>query len=102
MATLNTVRAVLQDARMREQAGVVQREVQALLKDVVRLDDRVFKLHRHFDQAGEDMRQIRISTDKVIKRGENIENIRIGEMEAGDESPDARVQPLPPPERDTG
>lgn len=102
MATLNTVRAVLQDARMREQAGVVQREVQALLKDVLRLDDRVSRLHRHFDQAGEDMRQIRISTDKVIKRGENIENVRIGEKEAGDEDPDARVRPLPLPERDAG
>ena len=102
MATLNTVRAVLQDARMREQAGVVQREVQALLKDVLRLDDRVSKLHRHFDQAGEDMRQIRISTDKVIKRGEIIENVRVGEMEAGDEGPDAGVRPLPSAERDAG
>ena len=102
MATLNTVRAVLQDARMREQAGVVQREVQALLKDVLRLDDRVSKLHRHFDQAGEDMRQIRISTDKVIKRGEIIENVRVGEMEAGDEGPNAGVRPLPPAERDAG
>ena len=102
MATLNTVRAVLQDARMREQAGVVQREVQALLKDVLRLDDRVSKLHRHFDQAGEDMRQIRISTDKVIKRGEIIENVRVGEMEAGDEGPDAGVRSLPPAERGAG
>ena len=102
MATLNTVRAVLQDARMREQAGVVQREVQALLKDVLRLDDRVSKLHRHFDQAGEDMRQIRISTDKVIKRGEIIENVRVGEMEAGDEGPDAGVRPLPSAGRDAG
>ena len=102
MATLNTVRAVLQDARMREQAGVVQREVQALLKDVLRLDDRVSKLHRHFDQAGEDMRQIRISTDKVIKRGEAIESVRVGEMEAGDEGPDAGVRPLPSAERGAG
>lgn len=102
MATLNTVRAVLQDARMREQAGVVQREVQALLKDVLRLDDRVSKLHRHFDQAGEDMRQIRISTDKVIKRGEAIESVRVGEMEAGGEGPDAGVRPLPSAERGAG
>ena len=95
MATLNTVRAVLQDAQMREQAGVVQREVQALLKDVLRLDDRVSKLHRHFDQASEDMRQIRISTDKVVKRGENIENIQVGEIEADDNSLDSRMHQLP-------
>lgn len=102
MATLNTVRAILQDAQMREQAGVVQREVQALLKDVLRLDDRVSKLHRHFDQAGEDMRQIRISTEKVIKRGENIENLQIGDTEAGEEGSDAQIHQLPPRERDAG
>ncbi len=102
MATLNTVRAVLQDARMREQAGVVQREVQTLLKDVLRLDDRVSRLHRHFGQAEEDMRQIRISTEKVVKRGENIENIQIGEADAGEDGPDARIHELPPPERGVG
>lgn len=100
MATLNTVRAILQDAQMREQAGVVQREVQALLKDVVRLDDRVSKLHRHFDQAGEDMRQIRISTEKVIKRGENIENIQVGEDSEEAGLDDAHVHQLPPRDRD--
>ncbi len=44
MATLNTVRAILKDARMREQAGVIQTELLTLLKDVERLDDRVEKL----------------------------------------------------------
>ncbi|WP_374443659.1 DNA recombination protein RmuC [Stella sp.] len=79
MATLNTVRAVLKDVRMREQAGIVQKEVRLLLDDVGRLDDRVGKLQRHFDQTAEDIRQIRISTDKVTKRGE-----RIGELEVED------------------
>ncbi len=65
MATLTTVRAVLKDARMREQAGVIQIELMTLLKDVERLDDRVGKLQRHFDQTTEDIRQIRISTEKV-------------------------------------
>ncbi len=74
-AMLNTIRAVLQDVQMREQAGVIQTEVQKMLEDVVRLDDRVGKLQRHFDQAGEDMRQIRISTDKVANRGERIVNL---------------------------
>ena len=34
MATLNTVRAVLKDARMREQAHVIQAEVRIMLNDV--------------------------------------------------------------------
>ncbi|TCS65023.1 DNA recombination protein RmuC [Varunaivibrio sulfuroxidans] len=79
MATLNTVRAVLKDANMREQAGVIQGEVVKLLGDIKRLDERVGKLQRHFGQATEDIREIRISTDKVTRRSENIEAIELGE-----------------------
>ena len=84
MATLNTVRAVLKDARMREQAGVIQNEVLTLLKDVDRLDDRVAKLQRHFGQADEDIRQIRISTEKVTKRAQRIEEVQLGDVETPD------------------
>ena len=41
MATLNTVRAILKDVHMREQAGVIQTEVVRLLDDVQRLDDHL-------------------------------------------------------------
>ena len=85
MATLNTVRAVLKDAHMREQAGAIQKEVLALLDDVGRLDDRVAKLQRHFEQAGEDMRGIRISTEKVTKGAEKIDQIQLGEGEGQEE-----------------
>jgi DNA recombination protein RmuC len=70
---------VLRDVQMHEQAGIIQAEVQAMLKDVLRLDERVGKLQRHFDQASEDMRHIRISTEKVTKRGESIERIELGD-----------------------
>ena len=79
MATLHTVRAVLKDVRMREQAGVIQTQVLAMLKDVTRLDERVAKLQRHHEQAGEDLRQIRISTDKVTRKAEKIEEIQIAD-----------------------
>ena len=79
MATLNTVRAVLKDARMREQAGLIQKEVRLLLDDVGRLDSRVAQLDKHFVQATEDIRQIRISTDKVVKRADRIEAVQVGD-----------------------
>lgn len=88
MATLNTVRAVLKDARMREQAGVIQKEVHTLLDDIGRLDDRVAALDKHFNQAAEDIRQIRISTDKVVKRADRIEAVQLG-----DDAPAAAVTP---------
>jgi DNA recombination protein RmuC len=95
MATLNTVRAVLKDVRMREQAGVIQNELLMLLRDVERLDERVGKLQRHHDQSGEDLRQIRISTDKVTKRAERIEELQLEEAEAPEES-------LAPPQKTLG
>ncbi|NKB48854.1 MAG: DNA recombination protein RmuC [Alphaproteobacteria bacterium] len=76
-ATLNTVRAVLKDVRMKEAAGLIQHEVATMMTDVARLDDRVGKLQRHFDQAGEDMRAVRISTEKITKRGDRIQDLEI-------------------------
>ena len=77
MATLHTVRAVLKDARISEQAGLLQGEVGRLLDDVRRLDDRVGRLQAHFGQAEEDMRQIRISTEKIDKRAERIREVEV-------------------------
>jgi DNA recombination protein RmuC len=93
MATLNTVRAVLKDVRMREQAGVIQTEVRSLLQDVQRLDDRISKLQSHFNQAVEDIRQVRISTDKITKGAEKIENVELGEPDAALDAPNvARIE----------
>ncbi|MEO1056832.1 MAG: DNA recombination protein RmuC, partial [Actinomycetota bacterium] len=81
MATLNTVRAVLKDVRMREQAHLIQDEVRKLLDDIGRLDDRVGALEKHFDQAERDIKQIRISTDKIAKTGGRIEDLEVEEVE---------------------
>jgi DNA recombination protein RmuC len=87
MATLTTVRAVLKDVRLREQAHLIQGELRALLEDVSRLDERTAKLQRHFEQANEDVRQIRISTEKVGRRAE-----RVGELELGEDKREAAIE----------
>lgn len=79
MATLNTVRAVLKDAKMREQAGVIQKEVGTLVEDIGRLDTRIESLSKHFKQANEDVDGIRISSTKIGKRIQRIEDIELGE-----------------------
>ncbi len=75
MATLHTIRAVMRDAQMREQAHIIQNEVAAMAKDVDRLDQRVAKLQTHFNQSSEDIRNIRISTEKITKRADKIESL---------------------------
>ena len=82
-ATLNTVRAIFRDVRMRQQAGLIQKEVHALVQDVGRLEDRVDKLSTHFGQAVKDIDMIQTSSRKIANRG-----TRIHELELDDE-PDA-------------
>ena len=79
MATLNTVRAVLKDAKMREQAGVIQKEVGTLIEDVARLDSRIDSLSKHFKLANEDVDGIRISSGKIGRRIQKIEDLELGE-----------------------
>lgn len=77
MATLNTVRAILKDASMREQAGVIQKEVGILVEDVSRLDERVDNLSRHFDMAAKDISEIKVSSGKISKRIQRIEDFEL-------------------------
>ena len=77
MATLTTIRAILRDVQMREQAGAIQKEVGLLVGDVKRLDERVGRLQRHFEQTSDDFRQVRISTEGIARHGQRIEAIQI-------------------------
>ncbi|GGE90289.1 DNA recombination protein RmuC [Stappia taiwanensis] len=70
--SIQVVQSVLRDARMREEAHLIQAQVAHLVEDVTRLDGRVRKLHSHFGQAAKDIDQILISTDKIGKRGQAI------------------------------
>ncbi len=82
MATLNTVRAVLKDVRMREQAGEVQKLVGLMLADVRLLEKRVGNLRRHFSQTTEDLGEIETSTSRIIGRGERIQSVDMGDQPA--------------------
>ena len=82
MAVLNTMRAVMKDARMREQAGSIRRELGELYKDIDRLGERVGNLDRHFGQAAKDIEEIKISSDKAGKRARRLDNFDFEELAA--------------------
>jgi DNA recombination protein RmuC len=77
MATLHTIHAVMRDAAMQEQAHIIQKEVGLLSKDINRLDERVENLQKHFNASTEDIKKIRISTEKITKRADKIENVDV-------------------------
>lgn len=81
MLSIQVIQSVLRDAKMREQAHLIQAEVGHLIADVSRLNDRVGKLQSHFAQANKDIDQILISTDKISKRSRKIEDLELGEPE---------------------
>ncbi len=87
MATLNTVRAVLKDVHMREQAGVIQKEVVTLLEDMGRLDNRIENLEKHFSLAEKDIREIRVSADKIGRRGDRITELEFGDIDPNEALP---------------
>ena len=80
MATLNTMRAILKDARMREQAGAIRKELTSLYQDVDRLGVRVESLDRHFNQAAKDISDIKISADKAGRRAKRLDNFDFEEI----------------------
>ena len=85
MATLNTMRAVLKDARMREQAGAIRKELALLYGDVERLGVRVESLDRHFGQAAKDIEDIKVSSDKAGRRARRLDNFDFEELASTDQ-----------------
>jgi DNA recombination protein RmuC len=77
---IQVLQALVRDARIRDEARVIQTEVQKLLADVGRLSERVGKLDSHFRQAQDDVAQIRTSAEKIVKRGQNIEALEFDDQ----------------------
>jgi DNA recombination protein RmuC len=90
MLAIQVIQQIRRDARMREAAGKILVEVGLLVADVNRLRDRVENLDKHFGQANSDVKQILISADKIVNRGD-----RIRDVEFGGEPPSADILPGP-------
>lgn len=73
MATLNTMRAVLKDARMREQAGNIRKQLAMLHRDVELVVERVGKLNTHFGQARHDLEEITTAAERAGKRATRLD-----------------------------
>ncbi len=81
MATLNTMRAVLKDARMREQAGAIRATLRQLHRDVELVVERVSKLDTHFNQARSDLEGITTAAERAGKRAAKLDNFDFEELE---------------------
>jgi DNA recombination protein RmuC len=82
MMAIQVMQTIVRDARMRDQAHVIQAEVGKLLEDVRRLAERTAKLDNHFRQAQEDVAQITASSEKIVRRGERIDTMEFSQGDA--------------------
>ncbi|MCQ2575056.1 MAG: DNA recombination protein RmuC [Alphaproteobacteria bacterium] len=74
-ATLNTIRAVLSDIKIKHVANKIKHELDLLLTDLSRLNDRAENLQKHFSQTTTDIEQIQTSVDKITPRAEKISDM---------------------------
>ncbi len=79
MMAVQVMQAIVRDARVREQAHMIQNEVRNLVDDIGRLHERITKLQTHFRQAGDDVAGALISSEKILKRGERIDAMDFAE-----------------------
>ena len=80
MATLNTMRAILKDARMREQAGAIRKTLKMLHRDVELVVERVGKLNTHFGQARADLEGLGTAAERAGKRAARLDNFDFEEL----------------------
>lgn len=83
MAVLNTARAVIRDSETRRMAHVIKDELSKLAKDFARFDERMKKLASHIEQANKDVSEVRISSDKISRRFQQIERVELEHPDVG-------------------
>ena len=78
-ATLNTIRAVLSDIKIKRVAAKIRKELDMLLTDLGRLNDRATNVARHFAQTTTDLEQLQTSVAKITPRAEKLRDMDFGE-----------------------
>ncbi|WP_455466143.1 DNA recombination protein RmuC [Bartonella sp. B39] len=82
MLSIQVVQTIMKDARMREQAHLIQSEVAKLMEDFERMDIRVRALQKHFYKVGEDIEGILTSSSKIMRRANRIETFELKEKDS--------------------
>jgi DNA recombination protein RmuC len=82
MLVVTTLLGLMRDAKMREQAQEIQREVGLLLKDIRLLGERVGELRTHFERTSKDIGEIEKPMIRITGRAERIERAELAPPDA--------------------
>ncbi|MCR9126201.1 MAG: DNA recombination protein RmuC [Rhodobacteraceae bacterium] len=75
MATLNTMRAILKDARMRAQADAIRKALRLLHRDVELIVARTAKLNLHVGQMRGDLEGLGAAAERAGRRAARIDEV---------------------------
>lgn len=81
MGFLNSMRALLKDVHMREQAGLIQTEVKKLMRNVELLDERIAKVRKNFDTAHKEIEKVQTSSDRIKSDVNRVEKIQLDDVD---------------------
>ncbi len=95
MATLNTMRAILKDARMREHTAEIRKSLRQLHRDVEIIGEKAGKLETHLRQAGDDVSGVITAATRAGKRADRLDNFDFEELSP---ETDPKVVPLASPQ----
>jgi DNA recombination protein RmuC len=93
MALLNTIRAVLRDVQIREQAGEIQKLIRLMQDDVGLLGERVDKVRKQFSTVSQTLEEVDTSRKRIAARGTRILNIELQQPAVADVVTDQVAKP---------
>ena len=81
MAILHTAQAVLRDLQTQAQVHTIQKHLRHLAEDFSRFSTRMQYVAKHIDDAQDKVSQVKISADKIAKRFDQIQQVKLKESE---------------------
>ena len=81
MSTLTTIAMIIKNMERDKYAKVIQSELNKLAVDFERYKERWDKLSRSIDTVSKDVKDIHITTEKITKRFDSINQVEIPELE---------------------
>ncbi|MBU3656006.1 MAG: DNA recombination protein RmuC, partial [Alphaproteobacteria bacterium] len=89
----NTIRAVLRDVQIREQAGEIQKLIRLMQDDVSTLGERVDKVRKQFTTVSQTLEDVDTSRKRIAARGTRILNIELQQPAVADLVTDQMAKP---------
>lgn len=77
MSTLTTIQVILKNMDRDQYASIIHQQLKILSLEFSRYNERWQKLANHMDTLSKDFKDINITTDKISRQFERIENVEI-------------------------